>query len=126
MPRLNEKGPMGYGPQTGKGLGSCNNFQNSGNSNVNGRGAGRGNGRCRGFGGGQGLGRGNGQGLGRGNGQGFGRGNGQGCSDTQLSRQDEKQLLLNQMNTLQDQLNSIRQKLEKFEIEESSESEVDK
>ena len=31
MPRLDASGPMGNGPQTGKGLGVCNGSQNLGN-----------------------------------------------------------------------------------------------
>ena len=58
MPRRDGTGPMGYGPRTGKGAGSCTD--NPGPYNVN-RTPGGGQGKGGGQGGGQGKGRGQGR-----------------------------------------------------------------
>jgi len=65
MPGLDNTGPEGQGPMTGRKLGKCasKNAQNTGP------------GRCLGLG--KGKGRGQGQGLGRGQGRGLGRNNNQ-------------------------------------------------
>jgi len=86
MPGLNQTGPMGQGPMTGRRMGRCTNFgsapnnqpsaeqdgsTNTGAQPVPGSGFGRG----WGFGGGRGFGFGNGRGRGFGNGRGgFGMG----------------------------------------------------
>lgn len=58
MPRGDRRGPEGFGPRTGRGLGFCNGYESPGYTRGGGRGAGRGMGRGRGFamGGGRGWG----------------------------------------------------------------------
>ena len=58
MPRGNRTGPMGWGPQTGRGLGYCAGFSSPGYTKGSGMGIGRGYGGGRGWrGGGWGRGR---------------------------------------------------------------------
>jgi hypothetical protein len=108
MPRLDKSGPMGYGPQTGRGLGSCEGSQDPGSSAMPGRGFGRG------FGGGRGGGR-----RGFGGGMGLGRRARRGRFDVQPTRQEERSFLENQTEALQRQLNAVKQRLEELEPEET-------
>ena len=96
MPRLDGSGPMGYGPQTGRGMGNCNGSQSLVNQNIYGRRSGRGNRRRQGYG----------------NCMGFGFGNRWGRFGFQLSKQDEQSILTKQMETLQNQLDQVKQRLE--------------
>ena len=108
MPRLDKSGPMGYGPKTGRGLGSCEGVQDSGNLNMPGRGFGRG------YGGAGGGGR---RGFGRG--MGSGRRARRGRFDVQPTRQEERSSLENQAEVLQSQLNAVKQRLEELEPEKT-------
>lgn len=108
MPRLDKSGPMGYGPKTGRGLGSCEGFQDSGDLKMPGRGFGRG------YGGAGGGGR---RGFGRG--MGVGRRARRGRFDVQPARQEERSSLENQAEVLQSQLNAVKQRLEELKPEET-------
>jgi hypothetical protein len=79
MPGENKKGPMGEGPQTGRGLGKCNDNQTDSTEAGGQPKPRRDLDRDRGPGQGRGLGRGPGGGMGRGRGlgrRGGGRGGG--------------------------------------------------
>ena len=104
MPRGDGTGPMGHGPKTGWGTGSCSD--NPGPENVprmQGRGFGRGSGRRRGFGGGRGLGR-------RARRGGF---------FGQPNPEEEQDFLENQRETLQDRLDIINKSLEALTAQET-------
>ena len=109
MPRGDGTGPAGLGPMTGRGAGYCAGYSVPGYMDpIPGYGFGRG--------------------FGRGRGRGFGRGIGWGrfyqptvpfaaapypynIPYAQPSPQEERTILENQMNALQDQLDSIKQRL---------------
>jgi len=87
MPGGDRKGPLGQGPNTGRGAGYCTGNDRAGFESAPGRGGGRGiggglgRGLGRGRGGpGRGLGRGGGIGLRDGSGQGLGQGAGAGST----------------------------------------------
>ena len=107
MPRGDGSGPMGSGPQTGKGAGFC--IENPGPDYVNqmpGRGLGRGFGRGRGFGGGMGR----------------GRRFGGGGLDVEQSPQDERLILQKNVETLESQLNVINKRLKELAAQDKPES----
>lgn len=106
MPGLDESGPMGYGPKTGRGLGFCKGHQDSSNLNIPGRGFGRGYGRRFGFGGGMG----------------FGRRTRCGQIDVQPTQDEERSFLENQVEALQSQLNAVKQRLGELEPEKTQDS----
>ena len=106
MPRGDGTGPMGSGPKTGWGAGSCSD--NPGPDNVpqmQGRGFGRESGRRRGFGGGRGLGR-------RARRGGF---------FVQPNSEEEQHFLENHRETLQSRLNDVNQRLEELTAQETQE-----
>ena len=106
MPRGDGTGPMGSGPKTGWGAGSCSD--NPGPDNVpqmQGRGFGRGFGRRRGFSGGRGLGH-------RARRGGF---------FVQPNSEEEQHFLENHRETLQSRLNDVNQRLEELTAQETQE-----
>lgn len=108
MPRLDKSGPMGHGPKTGKGLGSCEGAHDAGNLNMPGRGFGRG------YGGAGGGGR---RGFGRG--MGLGRWARHGRFDVQPARPEDRSSLENQAEVLQGRLDEVKQRLGELEPEET-------
>ncbi len=84
MPGFNGTGPAGYGPGTGRGVGPC--------------------------GGGMGYGR----GRGAGRGFGFSAGRSFGYQTTNISEEDEKQMLTEEAGFLEGQLNNIKSRLSRF------------
>ncbi len=100
MPRRDKTGPMGAGPMTGRGFGSC--AGNDAEDRGIGFGMGRGLGRGRRFG------RHCDRGFGRGAGRGFGRGYGM-YSDTSKS---QKEWLNERKSFLQSRLEAIEKQLE--------------
>ncbi len=96
MPRGDGTGPMGMGPMTGGGFGYCTGVNN--NQNF-------------------GFGRGMGNGYGRGMGRGF---NAQFRVNNNFAplQQDQLSLLKNQKTMLENTLNSVKDKISKFEEKE--------
>ena len=106
MPRGDGTGPMGHGPKTGWGAGSCSD--NPGPDNVNQmpeRGFGRGSGRHRGFGGGRGL----------------RRRAGSGGFFAQSNPEEEQHFLEDHRDTLKSQLNDINRRLDELTAQETQE-----
>ena len=104
MPARNNTGPMGEGPLTGRGMGTCNPNQ-TGTPRTN-------FGRF-------GFGRGGGRGFGRGNFGGFGRGFGRGFGFFQtysnVPTQSEAEVLKNQASALEESLSQIKKRLDELE-----------
>ena len=97
MPRYDQTGPDGQGPKTGKQLGNCEGTEpNSSNYTLKGAGLGRGLGPC-----GRGLGRGCGRGMG------LGRGFGWRAQATQLTPEQEKQILETQKGKIEKRLKEL-------------------
>lgn len=101
MPRGDGTGPMGMGPMTGRGMGYCAGY------------------RAPGFASG-GFGRGMGRGGGRGFGFGFRRGGGYGfappfAGTATAIAPDEETVLRTQLGYLEDQLNTIKTRLNELE-----------
>ncbi len=114
MPRGNGTGPMGYGPMTGRGAGYCAGYATPGYANS-GFGMGRG----------QGFGRGSGRGFGRMNWAGYGysinapyQGYPENMGTYQPPVYDEKEVLENQVASLEKQLEQMRNRLKDFEEKE--------
>lgn len=102
MPRGDGTGPMGYG----RGGGFCTDRRGPDDVNqMPGRGFGQGFGRCRGSRGGMGL----------------GRRAGMGGFFVQPNPQEERGVLGNQRETLQNQINVINKRLEELAAQESGE-----
>ena len=105
MPGGDGTGPMGYGPETGRGAGFCAGNPRSDNvPQMPGRGFGRGSGR-RGFGDGRGMGR-------RARKGGF---------FVQPDPEKEQHFLENHRDTLQSQLNDINKRLDELTAQETQE-----
>jgi hypothetical protein len=103
MPRRDGTGPMGHGPRTGWGLGSCSAGPEPENvPQAQGRGFGRGFGPGRGFGRGRGLGR-------RARGGGF---------LAQQSPEEEQHFLEEHRHTLQSRLDDINRRLDELTARE--------
>lgn len=108
MPGRDQTGPMGQGPQTGRGLGVCAETPASSFGNVM---PGRGMGYGRGFGRGAGMGR----GIGRGYGRGFGWRSAGGYGYTKPSAQDEAKRLKEQVQYMQDEMNVLNSRIKELE-----------
>ncbi|VEN73718.1 conserved hypothetical protein [Candidatus Desulfarcum epimagneticum] len=107
MPRNDGSGPMGYGPKTGGGFGSCVDGPDPGNLNMSGRGFRKGYGRRRGFERGMGMGR------------------GRGCFgpfNPPATREEERAFLEKHAEALQSRLDAVKQELDDFETEQTRES----
>ena len=92
MPRGDGRGPMGYGPKTGRGLGYCAGYNQPGYMNN-------------GFGGGRGFGRGYGRGYGiYGGYRGYG-------GYYSLNNEEEKNVLNNQIRLLEEELKNAKNRL---------------
>lgn len=91
MPRRDGSGPMGQGPLTGRGMGNCS-------------------GSGRGF---FGMGRGRGMGMGFNFGRFFGRG-----ANNSLSKTDELGQLKTQANVLEQDLETVKQRIDEIEKSE--------
>jgi len=109
MPRGDRTGPNGTGPMTGRRAGFCAGYQVPGFMNpIQGRGYGFGFGRGAGFG------------RGRGRGRGFGA-VGQpvqvnwGYQPSEISPDEEKQMLASQVESLQQQLEAVSSRLAELE-----------
>lgn len=103
MPGRDRTGSMGYGPGTGWGAGSCTDNPDT---YIPGHGFGRGYGRGRGFRGGLGMGR-------------RVRGGG---SLQQLTSQEERCFLEDEMEALQKRLNFAKLRIEELSAQEKTES----
>jgi len=113
MPRGNRRGPLGYGPMTGRAAGLCAGYSVPGYMNPY-----------------PGFGRGFGRGWGRGFGRGWGRGRGfwwAGYSDAipnyqeeypAPSRVDEKAYLENLIKDMEEELKAINGRLQELSKEE--------
>ncbi len=103
MPWGDRMGPVGAGPRTGRGLGFCNGYASPGYLNS-------------GFGRGFGFGR--GAGFGRGFGFGARRGLGfeynYGYFPANLSKDDEKNILENEISRLTSTIDSLRKRLDEL------------
>ncbi|MBN2482816.1 MAG: DUF5320 domain-containing protein [Candidatus Omnitrophica bacterium] len=110
MPRFDGTGPSGQGAMTGGGRGFCAGYAVPGHMP-----SGSGRGRF-------GPGRGRGRGFGRGMGRGFGwrwypapyAYGGHGPA-TNMSRQEESQMLREEAHTMQDEINVINQRIKELE-----------
>ena len=106
MPKFDRSGPMGYGPETGRGSCSCRDHQDIGDQNMFCRGFERGGGYQRGFRRGMGIGR---------------QANWE-CFEQQPTRQEERSFLESQAEVLQSKLDAVKQQLDKFENEQTPDS----
>lgn len=110
MPRGDRTGPLGEGPQTGRGAGYCSGSNSPGYTTAPARprlGLGRGGGRGRGFGGGRKGGFGRGRGRGRGAGRGFGFRSSYRNVDTDQAQENSEQ----DLDSMRDRLDRIEQDL---------------
>lgn len=100
MPRGDKTGPEGFGPMTGRRMGSCVGNVNPGSYNNPGFGTGFGRGMRNGFG----------RGFARGGGRGFGR------NFTYPENQNfsNKEAIENEINMLKEQLSFLGKELEKL------------
>ncbi len=115
MPRGDRTGPVGEGPQTGRGMGFCAGYDHPGYIN-------QGRGYARGFGGGFRGGFGPGGGFGRGFRGGFGRGFRYGSGSfysENIPDVSEKTVIENEIRILKDQLSSLEGRLSSLGKEES-------
>jgi len=103
MPRGNKTGPLGEGPNTGRGMGYCTGNDQPGFANPQANWGGGYGGR---FGGGRGFGRGGGFGFRRGYGN-YYQGN--------VTDVSEKTLIENEIRILKDQLSALEDRLSKTE-----------
>ena len=106
MPRSDRSGPMGYGPETGRGSGSCRDHQDIGDQNMFCRGFGRRGRHQRSFRRGMGIGQ---------------QANG-GCFEQQPTQQEERSFLESQAEVLQSKLDAVKQQLNKFDTEQAPDS----
>lgn len=109
MPYGDRRGPDGFGPRTGRGLGFCNGYDSPGYTKDWGRRfAGRGYGR--------------GAGFGRGYGRGYGRGAGWGVTPyagdyRPPTKEEEKQMIKDEYNALKERMEILEKQMNKGDDE---------
>lgn len=137
MPQGDRTGPQGIGPISGRGMGYCTGYPQTGCATTGaglgigrrgGRGAGRGFGQDAGMGAGRGFGPGAGMGAGRGFGRGAGMGAGRGFGPAgygyfppvapQYQEEQEREVLESRLSMLEGETRAIRSRLETLASQE--------